>query len=112
KYRKYILAFICFIGFSFGAIYIGNGMIVMFPFIEIAFDGSRILCSVLVTVLVCWIYGVQKMCDDIQYACGSPPAKCWKLLWYTLPTLLIVSRLENDDVSCCQYKGGMRSTRV
>lgn len=49
------------------------------------------LFTVTIMVLcVSYIYGVQRLSDDIHFFLGSQPAKFWKVCWYSIPVLLMV----------------------
>lgn len=46
--------------------------------------------TLLFSIMTCYIYGVQKVCDDIHFTKGSQPQTFWKVTWYFLPLVLAV----------------------
>lgn len=42
------------------------------------------------TIIVCWIYGADKFCKNLQEMYGKPPAPYWRICWkYVSPTILL-----------------------
>ncbi|KAK9687752.1 Sodium:neurotransmitter symporter family [Popillia japonica] len=50
-------------------------------------DNIEVFNSASLSIQVCYIYGVQKFCDDIHFMKGTQPTNFWKICWYTLPIL-------------------------
>lgn len=44
----------------------------------------------MMTICVSYIYGVQKLSDDIHFFSGSQPPIFYKVCWYILPAILTV----------------------
>ncbi|XP_022919585.1 sodium-dependent dopamine transporter-like [Onthophagus taurus] len=70
---------------------------------------STAMSVILMTFFVCWVYGVQRFCDDIHFITGQPPAMIWRICWYILPFTLIITfvqfklrRYTYDSVSLLQ----------
>lgn len=60
------------------------------------FRGSLKWCTCLqifiMSILIFWIYGVERLCDDIHFISGSQPTKYWKIAWYLMPLITGVTR--------------------
>ncbi|GJQ77219.1 DAT [Trypoxylus dichotomus] len=105
KYRQYVLAFVSGFAFIFGVILNSSGMMIIFDLLWESLFSTVILSSLFTTILVCWVYGVQRICDDIHHLCGSPPARFWKILWYILPAIIIVAATQyfNNLISNLEF---------
>ncbi|KAK4876993.1 hypothetical protein RN001_009499 [Aquatica leii] len=56
------------------------------------------------TVVVFWIYGVQRLSDDIHFFRRLQPTRYWKICWYVIPCVMTVPCIYTDFF-CGIYKG-------
>nr|XP_022911312.1 sodium-dependent nutrient amino acid transporter 1-like [Onthophagus taurus] len=94
KYSKYVSSIICIIIVAISTCISSKYFPEAFTVEAFSFCFLSTMESLVVflfAVFVCWLYGVQKFCDDIHYMRGSQPAMFWKVTWNCLPVLLGVS---------------------
>lgn len=58
-----------------------GGQYVLTMLDEYGSSTSLIFIAVCETIAICWIYGISKICDDIEYMLGHRPGYYWKATW-------------------------------
>ncbi|XP_017782653.1 PREDICTED: sodium-dependent nutrient amino acid transporter 1-like [Nicrophorus vespilloides] len=101
RYRKYILFAFLSVTLIGSVIFVSNGLY-MYTVVKYkqSLDYFEVFITFTFTMLVSWIYGVQKLCDDIHFIIGVQPARYWKICWYFAPLVLgIVCLLQIKEMS-------------
>ena len=87
-----IASVISVIGFSIGLIYVTPGGQFILNLVD--FYGATFIAFVMATaelVAVCWIYGVDRLCNDTKFMLGIEPNRYWRVCWkYVTPIMMIV----------------------
>lgn len=70
-------------------------------------DLFEALITLIFVLSVGWIYGVQKLCDDVHFIIGSQPTKFWKASWYVSPIIIFLGLvfyiLDTEDLEFLGY---------
>nr|XP_022917223.1 creatine transporter-like [Onthophagus taurus] len=92
KYRTYLLAGCCLFGCVAGILLQSKTIYVAAKYaIENAMDNLVVICNLIWTVTIYWVYGVSTLSDDIQFLMGTQPTKFWKITWYLVPSILVLT---------------------
>ncbi|XP_055531745.1 sodium-dependent nutrient amino acid transporter 1-like [Wyeomyia smithii] len=91
-------------GFCSGLVYITPGGLTMLDLIDYyGVTFATLTLVILELVTFCWIYGVNRICFDIQFMLGIKTGIFWKICW-TFLTLLVVGTIFILEVSRYQLK--------
>ncbi|GJQ77221.1 hypothetical protein Trydic_g14890 [Trypoxylus dichotomus] len=92
KYRRYILGGIAVISGLISVCVSSRETYLVYKSVTVCVsENIEIFNALLLSVLVCYIYGVQKLCDDVDFMRGAQPSQYWKFCWYVLPVMLGIS---------------------
>lgn len=82
------------VGFLFGLIYVTPGGQYILNLVD--FYGASFIVFILAIgeiVAVCWIYGVNRLCRDIEFMINIKPGLYWRLCWAIFTPLLMFTIL-------------------
>lgn len=70
------------VGFSIGLSYVTPGGMKVLDLID-AFGATYpvFVFAIAELIAICWIYGVKRLCKDINFMLGSTPSIYWRLNW-------------------------------
>ncbi|XP_031621110.1 sodium-dependent nutrient amino acid transporter 1-like [Contarinia nasturtii] len=83
-----------FVGFSVGIAYVTPGGQHLLSLVD--FYGASFIVFILAIgeiVAVCWIYGVNRLCRDIEFMISVKPGLYWRVCWAFLTPLLMFTIL-------------------
>ncbi|XP_065167552.1 sodium-dependent neutral amino acid transporter B(0)AT1-like isoform X2 [Atheta coriaria] len=90
-YGVYIKPLFCFFGFGVSLLLDSKEAYAF------RFDIQRVILEfcdqfniIIITVIVFYIYGVSKFCDDVHFMTGQEPAKFWSFVWVISPLVVII----------------------
>jgi solute carrier family 6 amino acid transporter-like protein 5/7/9/14 len=90
KYWKLVLS-IALVGVTIGCIYTTPGGQFLINFLD--FYGASFVALILAIIellTVSWIYGVDRLCDDIEFMLNRKTGLYWRLCWkYITPAMMI-----------------------
>lgn len=91
KYRSYLVGILCFIVFLI-SVFLSPDTMHSFR-IKVEYD-INIIMEIFnifgVSLTVFYIYGVQRLSDDIHFFTGSQPTAFWKICWWVSPPILLL----------------------
>ncbi|XP_041978591.1 uncharacterized protein LOC121732704 [Aricia agestis] len=81
---------VCVCGFLVGLIYVTPGGQYVLEIVD-HYGGSfmRLFASIAETMGVCWIYGVENLCLDIEYMLGIKISAFWRVCWAIVTPVLM-----------------------
>lgn len=66
---------------------------------------SLLFIVLIETIIVCWVYGTERFCQNIEQMSGSRPGLYWRVCWkYISPSILVIIFLS----ACSQELGKYR----
>ncbi|GJQ74225.1 putative solute carrier family 6 [Trypoxylus dichotomus] len=96
RYRKYVLSFFCLFSCMVSYLFLSRESFLIYKAVCYRMsDSNEMFNVVIMCILVCWIYGVQRFCDDIHFLTGKRTTKFWKICWYILPVIAMAAHGEN-----------------
>jgi solute carrier family 6 amino acid transporter-like protein 5/7/9/14 len=86
-----IIVGIAIVGITIGSVYTTPGGQFLINFLD--FYGASfvaLILAIIELVTVSWIYGVDRLCDDIEFMLKRKTGLYWRLCWkYITPTMMI-----------------------
>jgi solute carrier family 6 amino acid transporter-like protein 5/7/9/14 len=70
------------VGFCIGLVYVTPGGMLVLDLID-SFGATYpvFVFAIAELVAICWIYGVRRLCKDMQFMLGSTPSLYWRICW-------------------------------
>uniref|UniRef100_A0A2A4JNI2 Transporter n=1 Tax=Heliothis virescens TaxID=7102 RepID=A0A2A4JNI2_HELVI len=88
----FMSAFCCTMGFAVGLIYVTPGGQYVLELVDY-FGGTFLLlfCAIAEIMGVVWIYGLENLCEDIEFMLGFKTGFYWRFCWgIIMPVMMIV----------------------
>ncbi|GJQ87549.1 hypothetical protein Trydic_g4820 [Trypoxylus dichotomus] len=92
KYQNYIILGYCISACTFCIAVLGESKYIFTDYFqETILTLLEMINISYLAFLVFWIYGVRRLGDDICFTFGAQPTKFWKITWYLLPFVTVLS---------------------
>ncbi|XP_038108829.1 sodium-dependent nutrient amino acid transporter 1-like [Culex quinquefasciatus] len=78
-------------GFFCGLVYITPAGLLMLDVVEYPVIFASLTLVILEAVTFCWIYGVNRICQDIKFMLGIETGIFWRLCWGVLTPAIIIA---------------------
>ncbi|KAK9744545.1 Sodium:neurotransmitter symporter family [Popillia japonica] len=95
RYTRYVLTFFCIFTCIVSSLFLSKDSFLTYK--EICYviaNNNEMFNVVVMCILVCWIYGVQRFSDDIHFTTGKETTMFWKICWYCLPIIAMAAHGE------------------
>ncbi|CAG0893593.1 unnamed protein product [Darwinula stevensoni] len=92
--RRIVTVVLCVIAFLIGLVYVTPGGPYVLGLVNyFAGDFLIFILALLETVCLCWVYGVGRICTDVQFMLGIYPGWYWRLCWFVLTPVSLLGIL-------------------
>eukprot|EP00795_Rhopilema_esculentum_P001551 gene1551-16000_t len=98
--NEYVIISIAIPSYLFGLIFMqDSGEYILQLFNSYSIDVPLLVIALCELLVIVWIYGVPRFCDDIEFMTGNRPHFIWKIMWRFVSPLVIASLLIGMVVS-------------
>ncbi|XP_031354950.1 sodium-dependent nutrient amino acid transporter 1-like isoform X2 [Photinus pyralis] len=88
----YVSAAICLVGFLFGLVYVTPGGEFVLVTVDYFLGTFLPFALVILEMLaICWWYGVENVCLDIEFMCERRVGSYWRICWSLITPLILIA---------------------